>query len=88
MINFLNFFITPPKTFQLSLGVAGKRNTDFVNFVAILPIFAAKRPNYLHGMSHFSVIQQVDFAWYGFHLVNSLNCLPEKNTWTRTRSYI
>ena len=42
---FSNFFITPPKTFQLSLGVAGKRNTDFVSFVTILPIFAAKRPD-------------------------------------------
>ena len=42
---FLNFFITPPKTFQLSLGVAGKENTDFVSFVTILPIFAAKRPD-------------------------------------------
>ena len=46
MINFSNFFITPPKTFQLSLGVAGKRNTDFFNFVTISPIFAAKRPDY------------------------------------------
>ena len=45
MINFSNFFITPPKTFHLSLGVAGKRNTDFVSFVTILPIFAAKRPD-------------------------------------------
>ena len=45
MINFSNFFITPPKTFQFILGVAGKRNTDFVRFVTILPIFAAKRPN-------------------------------------------
>ena len=43
---FLNFFITPPKTFQLSLGVAGKENTDFVSFVTVLPIFAAKRPDY------------------------------------------
>ena len=42
---FLNFFITPPKAFQLSLGVAGKENTDFVSFVTILPIFAAKRPD-------------------------------------------
>ena len=38
MINFSNFFITPPKTFHLSLGVAGKTNTDFVRFVTILPI--------------------------------------------------
>ena len=45
MINFSNFFITLPKTFQLSLG-AGKTNTDFVRFVTILPIFAAKRPDY------------------------------------------
>ena len=33
-------------------------------------------------MFHFTwnvtVIQRVDFAWYGFHFVNSLNCLPEK----------
>ena len=46
MIIFSNFFITLPKPFQLSLGVAGKRNTDFVSFVTILPIFAAKRPDY------------------------------------------
>ena len=43
MINFWNFFIAPPKTFQLSSGVAGKENT--VSFVTILPIFAAKRPD-------------------------------------------
>ena len=42
---FLNFFITPPKAFQLSLGVAGKENTDFVSFVTILPTFVAKRPD-------------------------------------------
>ena len=42
---FLNFFITPPKTFQLSLGVVEKENTDLVSFVTILPIFAAKRPD-------------------------------------------
>ena len=46
---FSNFFITPPKTFQLSLGVAGKESTDFVSFVTILPIFAAKRPDYPAG---------------------------------------
>ena len=46
--NFSNFFITPPKTFQLSLGVAGKRNTNIVSFVTILPIFAAKRPDYFY----------------------------------------
>ena len=43
---FLNFLITPPNTFQLSLGDAGKENIDFVSFVTILPIFAAKRPDY------------------------------------------
>ena len=42
---FLNFFITPPKTFQLPLGVAGKENTDFVSLVTILPIFASERPD-------------------------------------------
>ena len=40
---FLNFFITPPKTFQLSLGVAGKENTDFVSFVTILNQSSPKR---------------------------------------------
>ena len=45
MINFSNFFITPPKTFQLSLGITEKRNTDFASFVTILPFFAAKRPD-------------------------------------------
>ena len=35
MTNFSNFFITPPKTFQVSLEVAGKRNTDFVSFVTL-----------------------------------------------------
>ena len=48
MINFSNFFITPPKRFQLSLGVAGKEDTDFVSFVTILPIFAAKRPDKIY----------------------------------------
>ena len=43
---FFELFITPPKTFQLSLGVAGKTNTAFVRFVTILPIFVAKRPDY------------------------------------------
>ena len=46
MINFSNFFITPPKTFHLSLGGRRERNIDFVSFVTILPIFAAKRPDY------------------------------------------
>ena len=39
------YFFTPKKTFQLSWGVVGKENTDFVSFVTILPIFAAKRPD-------------------------------------------
>ena len=30
----------------MSLGVARKRNIDFVSFVTILSIFTAKRPNY------------------------------------------
>ena len=47
MINFSNIFITPPKTFQFVLRSRGERNTDFVRFVTILPIFAAKRPDYL-----------------------------------------
>ena len=60
MINFSNFFITP-KTFQLSLGVAGKRNTDFVSFVTILPIFAAKRPDYMtdHAFLNWLIIHEI-----------------------------
>ena len=47
MKNFSNIFITPPKTFQFVLrGRRRERNTDFVRFVTILPIFAAKRPDY------------------------------------------
>ena len=46
MINFSYTFITPPKTFQFVLRGRGDRNTDFVRFVTILPIFAAKRPDY------------------------------------------
>ena len=46
MINFSNILITPPKTFQFVLRSRGERNTDFVRFVTILPIFAAKRPDY------------------------------------------
>ena len=46
MKNFSNIFITPPKTFQFVLRSRGERNTDFVRFVTILPIFAAKRRDY------------------------------------------
>ena len=46
MITFSNIFITPPKTFQCVLRSRGERNTDFVRFVLILPIFATKRPDY------------------------------------------
>ena len=46
MINFSNIFITPPKRFQFVLRSRGERNTDFVRFITILPIFAAKRPDY------------------------------------------
>ena len=47
MINFSNILITPPKTFQFVLRSREERNTDFVRFVTILPIFAAKWPDYL-----------------------------------------
>ena len=41
-----NFSTTPPGYLMVHpLGVAGKRNTDFVTFVTILPLFAAKRPD-------------------------------------------
>ena len=45
---FFNFFITPPQNISIilkTLGDAGKENSDFVSFVTILPIFAAKRPD-------------------------------------------
>ena len=66
---FLNFFITPPKTFQLSLGVAGKENTDVVSFVTILPIFA-KRPDYLSVYSDKNYVCDVTVSRY------------EKYTWS------
>ena len=47
MINFSNIFISLPKTFQFVLRSRRERNADFVRFVTILPIFAAKRPDYL-----------------------------------------
>ena len=70
---FLNFIITPPKTFQLSLEVAGKENTDFVvSFATISPIFAAKRPGYIHsslfGSCLYMPIQHVRPL---MHVVNS-----------------
>ena len=51
---FFNFFITPPppppppqniSIILRTLGDARKENSDFVSFVTILPIFAAKRPD-------------------------------------------
>ena len=48
MINFSNILITRPKTFQFALRSRGERNTNFVRFVTILPIFAAERPDYLN----------------------------------------
>ena len=43
---FFELFITPPKNISIVFGSRGERNTDFVSFVTILPIFAAKRPDY------------------------------------------
>ena len=34
-----------PKNISIVLRGRGERNTDFVSFVTILPIFAAKRPD-------------------------------------------
>ena len=59
---FLNFFITPPKTFQLSLGVAWKENSDFVGFVTSLSIFAAKRPDYISVVTFYS--DSLDVLWW------------------------
>ena len=36
-----------PKNISIVLRSRGEGNTDFVSFVTILPIFAAKRPDYL-----------------------------------------
>ena len=36
-----------PKNISIVLTSRGERNTDFVSFVTILPIFAAKRPDYI-----------------------------------------
>ena len=60
MINFSNIFITPPKTFQFVLRSRGERNTDFVRFVTILPIFAAKRPDYYSQLSPYGHLAITD----------------------------
>ena len=46
VINFSNFFITPPKDTSNVFRSRRQRNSDFVSFVTILPTFAAKRPDY------------------------------------------
>ena len=60
MINFSNIFITPPKTFQFVLRSREERSTDFVRFVTILPIFAAKRPDYQYSDFKAEVIEYAD----------------------------
>ena len=40
MINFSNIFITPPKTFHLALGVAGKE------ILTLSALYRSKRPDY------------------------------------------
>ena len=84
MINFSNIFITPPKTFEFFLRSRGERNIDFVRFVLILAIFAAKRPDYsnLHPRASLNMlienarkaVKQKDSP--GTNLIqNALNCV-------------
>ena len=44
---FFEFFHYTPKNISIVLRSRGERNTNFVSFVTILPVFAAKRPDYL-----------------------------------------
>ena len=43
---FCEYLHYTPKNISIGLRSRGERNTDFVRFVQILPIFAAKRPDY------------------------------------------
>ena len=43
---FCEYLHYTPKNISIWLRSRGERNTDFVRFVQILPIFAAKRPDY------------------------------------------
>ena len=67
MINFSNIFITSPKTFQFVIRSRGERNTDFVRFVTILPIFALSDRTRCHYYSEY-VSKYI-----------SLNCLLAKD---------
>ena len=42
---FCEYLHYTPKNISIWLRSRGERNTDFVRFVQILPIFAAKRPD-------------------------------------------
>ena len=42
---FFEYLHYTPKNISIWLRSRGERNTDFVRFVPILPIFAAKRPD-------------------------------------------
>ena len=44
---FCEYLHYTPKNISIWLRSRGERNTDFVRFVQILPIFAAKRPYYM-----------------------------------------
>ena len=47
---FCEYLHYTPKNISIWLRSRGERNTDFVRFVQILPIFAVKRPDYNHGL--------------------------------------
>ena len=43
---FFEFFHYTPKNISIVIRNRGERSTNFVSFVTILPVFAAKRPDY------------------------------------------
>ena len=60
-IKFSNIFITSPKTFQFVIRSRAERNTDFVRFVTILPMFAAKRPDYMSILEQYNLCVWITF---------------------------
>ena len=49
---FCKYLHYTPKNISIWRRSRGERNTDFVRFVQILPIFAVKRPDYRVGINY------------------------------------
>ena len=63
---FCEYLHYTPKNISIWLRSRGERNTDFVRFVQILPIFAVKRPDYIQLYQHPLISRFSNFhsCWY------------------------